>query len=118
VERQGFTTWAIPLPSSPQDSRLDEQTYVPDLANEAIYTNLGIRIAPSFGKGIMPDTKGIAKMAYNTVVQAFAGPIPQQLPRTMPLGAGNKPWRRYDDPFVPQPVDPVLAGDDGVLIYN
>ena len=107
-----------PLPSSPQDSRLDEQTYVPDLANEAIYTNLGIRIAPSFGKGIMPDTKGIAKMAYNTVVQAFAGPIPQQLPRTMPLGAGNKPWRRYDDPFVPQPVDPVLAGDGGVLIYT
>lgn len=107
-----------PLPLSPGDSRLDDQTYVPDLANEAIYTNLGIRIAPSFGKGIMPDTKGIAKMAYNTVLQAFAQPYEQQLPRTMPAGAGNKPWRNYDDNYLRRPVDPVLAGEDGPLEYN
>tara|TARA_R110000796_G_scaffold4461_1_gene17308 strand:- start:5910 stop:6392 length:483 start_codon:yes stop_codon:yes gene_type:complete len=106
-----------PLPSSPQDSSLDEETYVPDLANEAIYLNLGVRIAPSFGKSIMPDTKGLAKTAYNTVVLAFSMPIEQQLPGTMPSGAGNKPWRRYDDPFLRHPTDPVLAGDDGILNY-
>jgi|TARA_R110000868_G_scaffold90258_2_gene250724 hypothetical protein len=108
----------FPLPTSPQDSSLDEQTYVPDLANEAIYTNLGIRIAPSFGKAVMPDTKGIAKLSYNTVVQKFSQPYEMQLPGTMPSGAGNKPWRNYDDAFLRRPVDPVLAGEDGPLEYN
>lgn len=107
-----------PLPLSPGQSNLDEQTYVPDLANEAIYTNLGIRIAPSFGKGVMPDSKGIAKTAYNTVVLAFSMPIEQQLPGTMPAGAGNKRWRNFDSPFLRKPVDPVLAGEDGILNYN
>ena len=34
-----------PLPSSPQDSDLDTETNVPDMSNEAIYTNLAIKIA-------------------------------------------------------------------------
>ena len=38
---------AYPLPSSPQDSDLDEQTNVPDSSNEAIYTNLAIKLAPA-----------------------------------------------------------------------
>jgi hypothetical protein len=36
----------------------------------------------------------------------------------MPSGAGNKPWRVYDDPFLQRPVDPVDAGPDGVLEFN
>ena len=50
-----------PLPSSPQDSDLDEQTNVPDRSNEAIYTNLAIKLAPSYGKQVMPDTKARPK---------------------------------------------------------
>jgi len=46
-----------PLPSSPQDSTLDEETLVPDSAYEAIICSLGIRLAPSFGKQVMIETK-------------------------------------------------------------
>jgi hypothetical protein len=107
-----------PLPSSPQFSDLDAQSEVPDSANEAIITNLAIKLAPSYGKQVMPDTKATAKETYNTLLSRAAMPMEQQMPGTMPSGAGNKPWRVYDDPFLRQPYDPVLAGQDGPIEYN
>jgi hypothetical protein len=107
-----------PLPSSPEDSDLDEETNVPDSAYEAIYTNLGIKLAPSFGKQVMPETKITAKESYNTLLSKAAMPQEQQLPGTMPAGAGKKSWRMYDNPFLRRPVDDVLAGGDGPIEYN
>ncbi len=107
-----------PLPGSPQDSDLDEPTLVPDWANEAIITNGAVRIAPGYGKVVMPETKAVAKDSYNTLLQRAAMPPEQQLPATMPAGAGNKPWRVYDNPFIRPPVDPVDAGPDGPLQFN
>jgi hypothetical protein len=107
-----------PLPGSPQDSDLDEPTLVPDSANQAILTNLAIRIAPSYGKVVMPETKAVAKDSYNTLLQRATMPPEQQLPATMPAGAGNKPWRVYDNPFIRPPVNPVDAGPDGPLQFN
>lgn len=107
-----------PLPSSPQFSDLDAQSEVPDSANEAIITNLAVKIAPGYGKQVMPDTKATAKETYNTLLSRAAAPLEKQLPGTMPSGAGNKPWRVYDDPFLRPPVDPVLAGQDGPIEFN
>lgn len=107
-----------PMPSSPQFSDLDAQSEVPDSANEAIITNLAVKIAPGYGKQVMPDTKATAKETYNTLLSRAAAPLEQQLPGTMPSGAGNKPWRVYDDPFLRPPVDPVLAGQDGPIEFN
>lgn len=106
-----------PLPSSPQFSDLDAQSEVPDSANEAIITNLAIKLAPGYGKQVMPETKSTAKETYNTLLSRAAVPMAQQLPSTMPSGAGNKPWRVYDDPFLRPPVDPVLAGQDGPIQF-
>jgi len=105
------------MPSSPQDSDLDTQTFAPDSAWEAITTNLAVRIAPGFGKTVSPDTKMVAKNAYNTLLQRATFPLEQQLPSTMPLGAGNKPWR-WDTPFVPIPADPLDAGPDGPFEWS
>ena len=107
-----------PMPSSPQFSDLDAQSEVPDSANEAIITNLAIKLAPGYGKQVMPETKATAKETYNTLLSRAAAPLEQQLPGTMPSGAGNKPWRVYDDPFLRPPVDPVLAGQDGPIEFN
>lgn len=107
-----------PLPSSPDDSDLDEQTNVPDASVEAIYTNLAIKLAPSYGKQVMPDTKATAKESYNTLLSIAAMPMQQQMPGTMPAGAGNKPWRISDTPFLTPPTDPVLAGRDGQIEFN
>jgi hypothetical protein len=103
-----------PLPSSPQDSDLDTETQVPDSANEAIVANLAIRLAPSYGKQVQIDTRTTAKLGYDTLLARATFPLEQQFPRTLPLGAGQKPWR-YDTPFMPGPVDPVLAGPDGPI---
>lgn len=106
-----------PTPSDPDDSDLSEQTNVPDSANEAIYLNLGIRLAPGFGKTVSTETKASAKAAYDTLLSRAAMPVEQQLPGNMPSGAGNKPWR-YDNPFLNHPVDPLLAGEDGPIDFN
>lgn len=108
---------AYPLPSNPQDSDLDEETNVPDSANQAIYANLAIKLAPSYGKQVMSETKVSAKEAYNTLLSRAAMPMEQQMPGTMPSGAGNKSWRNYGDPFLQRPVEPVLGGQDGPIDY-
>jgi len=107
-----------PIPSSPQNSSLDQETEVPDSANEAIYSNLAIKLAPGFGKTPSVETKAAAKMTYDTLLSRAAMPPEQQLPGTMPSGAGNKPWRTYDDPFLRKPVDPLLAGEDGEIEFT
>ncbi len=108
---------AYPLPGSPGASSLDENTTVPDSANEAIITNLAVRLAPSYGKTVSPDTKAIAKDAYNLLLARAAMPPEMQLPDTMPAGAGNKMWDVYGT-YLNPPVDPVLTGQDGVLEYD
>jgi hypothetical protein len=107
-----------PLPLSPGLSDLDEQTSVPDRANEAIVLNLACRIAPSYGKQAMAATMTSARGALNTIMVRAATPTPMQFPRTMPAGAGNKPWTFQGDPFLPEPVSPLLAGQDGPIEFE
>lgn len=106
-----------PIPSSPENGDLDDETNVPDSANEAIYINLALRIAALVGKMVSPDTKVAAKMAYDAMSLSFAVPPERQLPGDMPSGAGNKPWR-WDDEYLRDPVDPLLAGGDGEIEFN
>jgi hypothetical protein len=103
-----------PLPSSPQDSNIDDLTEVPDRANEAIYLNLAVRIAPGFGRQLMPDTKASAKAAYDVLLSYAAVPPEMQLPKGVPLGAGNKPYV-WGNQFTDEPTDPLLTGPDGVI---
>lgn len=107
-----------PLPSSPQYSDVDAQSEVPDSAYEAIITNLAIRIAPSYGRDVMPDTRATAKNSYNVLLQRSTSPIEMQLPNTMPAGAGHKPWNINYDPFLKTPDDPISVGPDGNLEFN
>lgn len=100
-----------PLPSSPGDSDLAQDSGLPDSAIEAVYLNLAIRIAPGVGKQVSPDTRASANAAYNVLLARAAFP-PQQPSKNLPAGAGNKPWRRVS-PFLPTPVDPLLAAEGG-----
>lgn len=107
-----------PLPLSPQQSDLDQQTAVPDRANEAIVCNLACRLAPSYGKQVMPATMATAREAYNTILVRAAKPREMQFPGTMPAGAGNKPWTFEGNPFLPRPVEPLLTGEDGPFDFE
>lgn len=107
-----------PLPSSPSDSDLDQNTNVPDAANEAIYLALAIRLAPSMGKVVSNDLKASAKHAMDALLTVKASrPRSMQLPSTMPLGAGNKTFGRRRV-FVRPPVEPLLTGPDGSLDFT
>lgn len=104
-----------PLPGSPEASDIDAESGVPDSANEAIITNLAMRLAPGFGKTLNALTASTAKQGYNTLLSRAAMPPQQQFPSTLPSGAGWKSWRDYGDPFVRPPVDRVAVGGDGDL---
>lgn len=106
-----------PVPSSPDDSDLDQETGVPDSANEAIYTNLAIRLAPGVGKTISMETRMAAKQGYNELLARHTKPQEMQFPSTLPRGQGNKPWRN-EDRFFPTPDEGLLAGEDAPIEFN
>lgn len=106
--RLGYT-----IPGSYDGGDLDTDAGIPDRAWEAVVTNLAIRLAPSFGKQIMPETKAAAANGLNMLLGKVLPPE-MQFGR-IPAGAGNKPWRWQIDPFLPPASNPVEVGPDGDL---
>jgi len=106
-----------PLTSNPDDADLDTITAVPDSANEAIILNLALRLSPSYGKAIALPTSAAARMAYNTLMSRAAMPAEQQFPSTLPVGAGQRSYN-IDFPFFHPPTEPLLAGEDGEIVFE
>jgi hypothetical protein len=87
-----------------------------DGAVETVFLNLAKRMAPGFGKQLSPQTLQAAREGYDTLLWAAAQPPQQQLPNTVPRGAGAKPWRTANRPFLPRPdTGPLQVGDGGNL---
>ena len=86
---------AYPLPGSPENSDINAESEVPDSANEAIITNLAMRLAPSYGKQVMPMTMATVKSAYNTLVSRA------------PSWPGVSTWKRTC--WMPEPSRPAQA---------
>lgn len=105
-----------PIPSTPEGNDLDTETGVPDMAYRATIANLAVEIAGGYGKTPSPSTQRAAKSGLNSLLIHFSAPLERQL-QQLPAGAGNKPWIG-GDPFLPAPVDPLVAGPDGPLEYN
>ncbi len=108
--------WSIPNAES--QSSLDDEVDVPSFAREAIFLQAGIRLAPNFGKTISPEHKVNAKTALDDLMCFTARPVPQQFPSTLPSGAGNKPWRNVNNPFLGPPANPLAAGGDGPIDFG
>jgi len=106
-----------PVPLSPNSSSLDDDSNLPDWSVTAVIANLGIQIAPSYGKTVPAETRFSARDAYNVLLSRSAAPIEMQLPGTLPSGAGNKTWS-INQPFMTDPVDPMLSGPDSLLTFN
>jgi hypothetical protein len=103
-----------PVPDNPADSDIDQDSNTPDAAWEAIITNLALKMAPSYGKQVNPETKITARHALNTILSRASMPPEMKLP-AMPAGAGNK---TIDDPFLPTPSTDLVAGPDATLDFN
>jgi hypothetical protein len=104
--------------SVPEATDPDEATSVPPYANDAIVTNLAIRLASQFGRQPMPATLTAARSSLATVILRMTSTPPTlQMPGTMPVGAGNKPHMGRG-PFMPRPVDPITVADEGPLTFH
>lgn len=106
------------LPSSADNSNLDDDSGLPDAAIEPTLMNLAVRLAAGHGKQVAPTTAATAKEGYDALLARAGMPPEVQYPRFMPSGAGNKPWRWQRGPFLIPPVDPVDAGGDGPIDLN
>jgi hypothetical protein len=106
------------LPSTPEASSLSSPSGLPDWANEAVFLALSIRQSSGLGKTVSQATVLTAKAAYEAVLMHCAFPQEQQLPSTLPRGAGNKAYRVGGNPFFPQPIDPILAGPDAPIEFT
>jgi hypothetical protein len=110
--RLGYNATQDPLNSDP-----DQDSGLPDWANEAVYLNLAVRSAASFGKNLARSTVSAAKMAYDTVNArcTVLADQPMQPMANLPIGAGYKSrWR----PYVTPPLDLLTTGPDSLLDFN
>lgn len=107
-----------PLPGSPSSSNESDATNVPDSANEAVYLNLGVRIAPSFGKQLSAETKQNAKRAYDALLIQISAPPQMQMPYGVPAGAGNKLNITQNRAFLIGPSSPLQAGEDSEIEFT
>lgn len=111
---------SYPLSSSPSsdvklDTHLDTDTTVPDVANEAIYTNLAVRMASSFGKQVSPDLKVSARDAYRTLLASNAYPVQEKQLSPLPKGAGYKTHIDNTNRFLLPQENYIDVGSDGEL---
>jgi hypothetical protein len=105
-----------PLPSSYAASSLDQDSEVPDMALEAVYLNLAVRLAPQYGKTVSPDTKIQASTDYKTQLSISAVPIPMRINTNMvPAGAAYKMTVQTS---LPTPENPIDAGPDSELDFS
>lgn len=100
------------MSASSDGGNLDDESGIPDTAYETVIATLAIRIAPGRGKTVSQNTLNTARDGYEGLLARAAYPPQQQLPSTLPRGAGNKPWRT-NTPFMPTPTDPLVAEQGG-----
>ena len=105
-----------PLPSSPNESDLDQKIDIPDNAFEAMYLNLAVRISSGFGKQLAPQTRIEATRTYLELLSDSMDLPEQALDyRSAPSGAGNKSWSFRGSPFLAKAKEPLTTGSDDIL---
>jgi hypothetical protein len=106
----------FPIPAAIDGDDLDQETNLPDAALEATYLNLAKRIAPGFGKQLTPETKAMAREAFDAMMVRAVAPIEMQMPAGVPLGAGVRTYYGRAA-FTSEPTDPLMAGTDSPLEF-
>lgn len=77
------------LPTTPAVSDPDDDSGMGDLYEEAVRTNGALRIATLFGKAASAELRLAATLAYQGMLVPRKIPS-MQLPRTLPVGSGNR----------------------------
>lgn len=78
-----------PIAAGPKDVDANQDSGIPDVAYEAVVTNLAMRLSASYGMTIKPQTAVIATRGLNTLLTIAARPGQARL-GPMLAGAGSK----------------------------
>lgn len=105
-----------PLYSDQNDSDIDELSNIPDWSYEAVYQNLALRIAPSFGKVVMPDLKQNAKDSYDKIITRVTRPPEMQI-TGLPKGQGHKGWNLASSVMLDEPTEPLTDSSSDTIDY-
>lgn len=92
---------------------LSASTEVPDWAYEALYLNLALRLAPSYGKTPNPLTVINAKAAMDAVRVRTVQPALRRISGY--AGAGSS---RYGALALAEDIEPVATGPDNTLPFG
>lgn len=97
----------------------DEDSGLPDVALEAVRTNLALRLGPMMSKDLSGDTRVTADSSLSWLTARFMQ-IPQRpFPSTLPLGSGNRVWGSpFGQNFYPGQANEVTVGPDSTLGLN
>jgi hypothetical protein len=102
---------SYPISDKYDGSASDEESNIPDVAIEAVITNLALRLAPSYGKQVPMELRSTAKTSLNQLYAVSAAPRKRPIP-SIPKGAG---YKSMDSPFTPVPQDTALEDVDDTV---
>jgi hypothetical protein len=86
-------------PTTPGDGDLDDEIGIPNAALHAVALYLALRVSPAFGKSLSAETKAAMMLAMSNLRGMTAHVPNMRLPRTTPLGQGNR-WLFFNNfPF-------------------
>lgn len=80
-----------PIPDTPDDDTINTVVSVPFTNWRAIWTNLGIALAPNVGKSPEGPTIALARLSYRMLLNKRLVIPEMKRPSTMPIGQG---WNR------------------------
>lgn len=103
--------------ADPAAINLDEDSGVQMRATMAVITNLARNIAATAGKVLHPSTLAAAADGFNSLLTVAAMPAGQQLPASLPRGAGSR-GGFYTSPFMTPPDLSPIGSPDGGLDFK
>lgn len=92
---------------------MNEESGIPDIYNNAVISNLAIRLAGSIGKKIPAYLPIQAMTAMNFLIKGQVKPREQQMPVDFPLGAGHRTI--YNRQFASTPTPRLNSDGEGGL---
>ena len=99
------------LPSGYGASDPDQDSGIPNGANEAVYVSLAVRLAPTIGKMLSPQTIAAHRQAKNALALYSDLPTVKRDPDASPAGQGNGRTGWPDDPFLDPNYDDALSAN-------
>lgn len=93
----------------------DDETNIPDWANRAVIFNLGVEMAPEYGKTVDQILYKRAEDSLRILRNRINPGVEMLYPNILPIGEANKCWDTYQNFFPDLTRTELDADQDGVI---